>query len=470
MAGDAPFGAGQHEVLDPHVGEGAPGHHPVVASPRAVAVEIFLGHAILQEISAGGGTFLDAARGRNVVGGDRVTEDPEGAGAANLADGAGLEGEVGEEGWFLNVSAPGVPRVGRSGGGGDFVPLGVLRGEVTVELAEGFRFEAGLHDVPHFAQGWPDLLKLHGLAILGGAEGFGGEIDIDPTGDSEGHDQRWGHEEVGFDALVHARFEVAVARKDGGRHDIQLGQRVFHRTRQGTGVADAGGAAVAHDVEAEPVQIRLQAGLVEVIADDTRAWGEGGFHHGVHAQTAFDGFFGQQSRREHDAGVGRVGATGDGGDEDAAVTEVGVELGKGREGQFLGQVGRGVLVAHLRFARFDGNLAEAVGMVGVALGMVFTGNTHAGIKLVGVFPEAAFGHGPGEGVDELLFQPRQLDAVLRPLRSGNAWDHGAQVEFEFGRVGDLAPLGDAEQALGAVVVFVNPAMFVAASSGSQVVD
>jgi hypothetical protein len=37
---------GQHQVLDAHIGEGAAHHHVVVATARAVAVEIGLLHAV----------------------------------------------------------------------------------------------------------------------------------------------------------------------------------------------------------------------------------------------------------------------------------------------------------------------------------------------------------------------------------------------------------------------------------------
>jgi hypothetical protein len=43
----------QHQVLDAHVGEGAAHHHLVVAAARAVAVEVGLQHAVLEQVLAG---------------------------------------------------------------------------------------------------------------------------------------------------------------------------------------------------------------------------------------------------------------------------------------------------------------------------------------------------------------------------------------------------------------------------------
>ena len=75
----------QHQVLDAHVGERAAHHHLVVAAARAVAVEIGLHHAVLDQPLAGGRVLLDRAGGRDVVGGDRIAEDAERARAADVA-------------------------------------------------------------------------------------------------------------------------------------------------------------------------------------------------------------------------------------------------------------------------------------------------------------------------------------------------------------------------------------------------
>ena len=69
------------------------------------------------------------------------------------------------------------------------------------------------------------------------------------------------HEEIRLDVLVDARFKIAVAGKHGGGDDVVFRHRLLDGRGQRAGVADAGGAAVADEVEAELVQIRLQAGL-----------------------------------------------------------------------------------------------------------------------------------------------------------------------------------------------------------------
>ena len=55
VEGVSAFDAGDHQVLDADVGEGAAGHDAVVAAARAVAVEVLRGHAVLEQEFAGRG-------------------------------------------------------------------------------------------------------------------------------------------------------------------------------------------------------------------------------------------------------------------------------------------------------------------------------------------------------------------------------------------------------------------------------
>ena len=51
-----------------------------------------------------------------------------------------------------------------------------------------------------------------------------------------------------------ARFKVAVAGEDGGGRDVIVPDRLFQFRIQRSGVADAGGAAVADGFKAQGVQ------------------------------------------------------------------------------------------------------------------------------------------------------------------------------------------------------------------------
>ena len=87
------------------------------------------------------------------------------------------------------------------------------------------------------------------------------------------------------------------------------------------GVADAGRAAVADDVEPELVEIFLQAGLVQIIGDNARTRRERSLDRGIDRQAALDRLLREQTGGEHDTRVARVRATGDRRDEHAAVAD-----------------------------------------------------------------------------------------------------------------------------------------------------
>ena len=99
---------------------------------------------------------------------------------------------------------------------------------------------------------------------------FGRQIDVDTARERERDDQRRRHEEIGFDAGMDAGLEIAVAGEHAGGDEIVFHDGFLDRPGQRTGVADAGRAAVADEIEAQRVEIALQAGLVEVIGDDAR--------------------------------------------------------------------------------------------------------------------------------------------------------------------------------------------------------
>src|SRR5699024_7462822 len=61
-------------VADADVRERAADHHLVVASARAVGVEVLAGDPVLLQVATGRGVQLDRAGGRDVVGGGRVAD------------------------------------------------------------------------------------------------------------------------------------------------------------------------------------------------------------------------------------------------------------------------------------------------------------------------------------------------------------------------------------------------------------
>ena len=101
-----------------------------------------------------------------MVSGDRVTEDTEAAGRLDASNGGGLERKVFEEGRFLDVGALTVPGVGLSRFAGDFVPSGVLFGEIPIQFLENFRLQGGFHGVPDLFTGGPEIAEINRFSIL----------------------------------------------------------------------------------------------------------------------------------------------------------------------------------------------------------------------------------------------------------------------------------------------------------------
>ena len=135
------------------------------------------------------------------------------------------------------------------------------------------------------------------LAVLALAERFAAQVNVHAARQRERDDQRRRHEEVRLDVLMHARLEIAVAGQHGRGDQIVLDDGVLDRRGQRAGIADAGRAAVADEVEAELVEIRLQAGLVQIIGDDARAGRERGLDQRIDLQAALDGLLREQARR-----------------------------------------------------------------------------------------------------------------------------------------------------------------------------
>ena len=102
------------------------------------------------------------------------------------------------------------------------------------------------------------------LALLVDAERLLGDIDVHRAGDRIGDHQRRRSEIVGAHVGVDAAFEIAIAREHRGGDEIVVVDRLGILRRQRAGIADAGGAAEADEIEAELVEILLQAGLLEI--------------------------------------------------------------------------------------------------------------------------------------------------------------------------------------------------------------
>ena len=110
-----------------------------------------------------------------------------------------------------------------------------------------------------------------------------------------------------------------------------------------------------------------------------------------------------------------------------------------------------------------------VGVVDERMHLLRRVHPRHGLEVFRLFPESILRQRPGERVEKLLFELVQFDAVLRPLGTRHAGRHRTQVQLQFLRIGEVSFLRNAEQTLGAEIVFVKPAVLLAAAGRTQVI-
>ena len=145
------------------------------------------------------------------------------------------------------------------------------------------------------------------------------QVDVHRPGEGVGDDQRGRRQVVGADVGVDPALEVAVAAEHGDGDQVVAVDLFGDRRGQGAGVADAGRAAVADQVEPELVEVRVEPGVAEIVGDDLGARGQAGLHPRFRLQPALDGLLRQDAGRDHHRGIRGVGAARDRGDHDRAV-------------------------------------------------------------------------------------------------------------------------------------------------------
>ena len=133
------FHAGDHQILDAHVGERAARHDSILATSRAVAVEVLRLDALLDQIAPGRRILFDRAGRADMVRRHRVAEDRQRTRAADVGDRAGLS-EFCEERRLLNVRRILIPFVKQTRGRWDLIPERILIREVGVACVPGSSF------------------------------------------------------------------------------------------------------------------------------------------------------------------------------------------------------------------------------------------------------------------------------------------------------------------------------------------
>ncbi len=320
-----------------------------------VGVEVLLRQAHFRQVLAGGRVRQDGVGRRQVVGGDVVRQDRQRPHALERA----LAGQRAfPVRGATDVGGHRAPVVQRA-----FRLLHAAQVEHRdVDLLELLGLHRGGDDGVDLLVARPQVLQRDRVALGIGAQRVLLDVEAHGTGDGIGHHQRRRGEEgllcVGVDAPV----EVAVAREHGGGVQVTVDDLLLDHRVQRAGHAVTGGAGVGDDAEAELLQLRQQAGFLQVQLGDLGTRREGGLHPGLAHQTEGIGLLRHQAGGDHVARVGGVGATGDGGDDHRAIghqalrlfVTTGLQLGlvgdaalgQRRGGQAAVRVGGACHVAH----------------------------------------------------------------------------------------------------------------------------
>ncbi|CAB4872705.1 unannotated protein [freshwater metagenome] len=190
--------------------------------------------------------------------------------------------------------------------------------------------------------------------------------------------------------------------------------------RERAGVADACGAAVADEVEADRVEVVLEAGPLEVLGDDLRARGERRLDPRPARETQLARLAGEQAGGDHHGRVRGVRAARDRGDHDVAVSQLGGGAVGHRHGDGAVPARGGREPGAVRLLQVAGGLRarrRAAGRVTRREGLGGLLVLHVHVLDVAL-----------ELVAEALLGDAQRHAILRPARARDRRLDGAEVE------------------------------------------
>ena len=174
---------------------------------------------------------------------------PSGARAFDSPMSPGSSEKFIEERRLLDVGAVGIPLINVPVERRDFVPLRILRGEIRVELRNTSGLRARLHGDPDFLQRRPDVLRKTRLPSLplpiGSVVRSISTRPASAKATTSGGDMRKFALMLGWTRASKLRLPL----KHGGGDEVVFSHGIFDGRGQRAGVANAGGAAIADEVE-----------------------------------------------------------------------------------------------------------------------------------------------------------------------------------------------------------------------------
>ena len=238
------LGIPHHLVQQLGIGEGRALGGQMIAAMGGVGVKVLLRQAHLRQVLAGRAVEQDGVGRRQVVGGDVVPQDRQGAHAR--------EGPLPGQGPLPIGRAA---DVGRLGPPGIERALGRLhRPQVEhgdVDLLELLRLDAGGDEGVDLRVTRPQVLEGDGVAVLILAQHIPLDIEADGAGEGVGHHQGRRGEEGLLGVGVDAAVEVAVAGQHGHGIEVAVDDLLLDLGLQGAGHAVAGSTGVGDDAKAQ---------------------------------------------------------------------------------------------------------------------------------------------------------------------------------------------------------------------------
>ena len=335
-----------------------------------------------------------------MVGRDRVAEHDEAARSLDVRDGLRLARHPVEVRGQTHVGRRGIPGVQLARGCLERTPAIVAGEDVGVGGGEHLALHRPADHLVDLVAARPEVAEEDVIAVGALADRLRDEVDVHAARERVRDDERRRREVVRLHLAVDARLEVPVAGEHGADDEVTIGDGGADRLRQRTGVPDARRAAVADGVEAQRVEVRVEAGGAVVLAHHLRAGREGGLDPRPPLEPPLDRLLREQAGRDHHGRVRRVRAGRDRGDHDRAVLERVV----------LALDGDALLLDRRRPC---GRLFRVVGHA--VAGRRVTRGERVGDLLV-VRPVHEVDAEGAERLHERLLRTRERDAVLRPAR------------------------------------------------------
>src|SRR6188474_3908329 len=157
----------------------------------------------------------------------------------------------------------------------------------------------------------PDVAEKDRLAVGARTQRLALQVDVHRSRERIGHYQRRRGQVIHPDLGMDATLEVAVPGEHRHSNDVTRAHRLGDLGTQRPGIADARGAAIAHDVEADPFEIGEQPGLAQIVGHDARAGRETGLYPGARREAERARLARQQPGADEYGGIRSVGTARD---------------------------------------------------------------------------------------------------------------------------------------------------------------